>query len=491
MASVKQSSLTLKNYDGFGGKFVDSQMLGWSYDTGKPHLFDHTLMKIFSSKNDFFAMKNMIGLTGQRSVGRMEIDTNIFRWHLDDSQEKTAISLGPVDATNTAPGLNKTTFQIKLDLDFYERPDVLMGEDSRYSLAVVDKVADGLGTIYTVRIETDDPNVFFPTELLEAGKEFSKVWTSVQDEYNHEFGTQQTASSFKLESQMGAFAQAFEVTDKALRNEGRLGVDFIYTDERTGKEMKVSKFMPMWEGKMYNELYQSMDAQSVYGTKSTRPSESTGYWKKTGPGTRSQMRDSWNKPYSDYPTVDLFKDFLLDISIPRVDEGARQYSAITGTLGSMFLHDALASQAASFLTVDTHFIKEIDRSRRFLSYGAQFTHYKGPEGIEFTLLKDRMNDSLKYEKRKHPQYKNFGIDSARYTFLDFSPYKGQQNVMMLSEKDTFRHGYQIGTVGPMGPVQGGNVSIMKASYNVFVEGTRGIVIFDPTRCGEIIFDYEA
>lgn len=64
-----------------------------------------------------------------------------------------------------------------------------------------------------------------------------------------------------LESQVGAFAQKFTVTDKAWRDQGRLSVDFLYTDPRTGKEQKVTKFLQMAEAKMYDELYQSIEAQ--------------------------------------------------------------------------------------------------------------------------------------------------------------------------------------------------------------------------------------
>ena len=46
-------------------------------------------------------------------------------------------------------------------------------------------------------------------------KEFNKVWTSTQSEYNSEYGGQQYPSNFMLESQLGTFGQQFIVTDKA------------------------------------------------------------------------------------------------------------------------------------------------------------------------------------------------------------------------------------------------------------------------------------
>jgi len=116
--------------------------------------------------------------------------------------------------------------------------------------------------------------------------------------------------------------------------------------------------------------------------------------------------------------------------------------------------------------------------------------YQGPEGIEVTLLKNPMYDSPKYNKRKHPQYTNYPIDSARMTFLDFGTSGGENNVMMLKVKDTYRWGYTAGTVSPEGPIQGGQFGALIAGYEMAVEGTAGLWIKDVTRCGELIYDYE-
>lgn len=150
----------------------------------------------------------------------------------------------------------------------------------------------------------------------------------------------------------------------------------------------------------------------------------------------------------------------------------------------------LASESASFLTVDTNFTQLLTKNPRHLSFGAQFTHYQGPEGIEVTLMKNPMYDNRKYAKRMHPQYPNFPIDSMRLTFLDFGTSGADNNIMMLKTKDSYRWGYHAGTHTPMGPVQGGAVSAMIAGYDMFVEGSAGLWIKDVTRCGELVYDYE-
>jgi hypothetical protein len=490
--STATPRMIIQRYEGFGGNFVDSDYLGASYKTGAPHVFENTLAKIYSSKNRFFTGKPLLGMTGAKTGATVEIESEIFRWALQGAEYKCARVMENLESGVTAPGLNNTTFRVKLDLPFYDSPDVLMGEDPEYPVEIVSKISEGTGTIYTLRLQGDDPGRFFPPQYLEVGREFSKVWTSVSSEYNDEFGTQQYPESFKLEGQVGAFAQKLTVTDKAMRQSGRLGIEFIYPNPRTNKKERTKAFMPMAEAMMHEELHRGMEAQMWFGKKQTRPG-TNGYWKKTGSGIREILKEGHTEYYNGPLTENRLKDYLMSVLFSREDEGNRAVVAMTGTLGSIMFHDMLAAEASSFLTVDTHFIRDYNAGLRgkHLSYGAQFRHYQGPEGIEVTLVKNPMYDNRQYCKRMHPIYSEFPVDSARFTFLDFgSNSAGEANITMVKVKDTYRYGYVMGTVGPNGPVQGGQAGALKAGYDLFVEGTGGIWMKDPTRGGELIFDFE-
>jgi hypothetical protein len=487
--ATARSQFKIKQWEGFGGNFVDSQYLAASYDTAKPYVFENTLAKIFTS-SDRFTGKPLLGMTAAKGNIK-EIDNEVYRWYLQGAEEKCARVIENLEINNPTAGIGRTTFRVKLDLDYFMSPDVLMGEDPDYSLQILEgPIQDGTGYIYTVRIQTDDNTKFFPAELMQPGKEFSKVWTTVSSEFNEEFGTQQYNSSFQLESQVSAFAQKFTLTDKALRQQGRISVDFGYTDPMTGKMKKVTKFLPMAEAKMHNELYQSMEAQYTYGERSTYEGNNKRYWKKTGPGIRQILRDGHREVYSGTLTEQRLIDYLMDIFFSRVDEGDRKVTVMTGTMGSIMFHDMLAASSRAFLQIDTHWTTKLSENPRHLSYGAQFTHYQGPEGIEVTLIKNPMYDSTKYCKRMHPDYPGRPIDSWRMTFLDFGSTDGEANIQMLKVKDTYRYGYQSGTVGPMGPVQGGDVNALIAGCTWFTEGTGGVWMKDPTKGGELILDFE-
>lgn len=60
--ATTRSQFVIKKYDGFGGNFVDSQYLGAAYETGKPHVFMNTLMRIHSAGNRFFTAKPLLGM---------------------------------------------------------------------------------------------------------------------------------------------------------------------------------------------------------------------------------------------------------------------------------------------------------------------------------------------------------------------------------------------------------------------------------------------
>lgn len=208
-----QSSLIIKKWDGFGGNFIDAQYLGHSYDAQKPFIFENTLQRIYSAKNRFFTDPKV--LSEMVSATTVEIDNDIYRWTLQGADFKSARVLEVVEGS-AAPGINGTTFRIKLDLNYFASPDVIIGEDNEYPLEIVNgPIQDGTGYIYEVRIQTDSPTIYFPVSELALGKRFDKAWTSVVNEMNDEGGTQQAPASFMLESQIGMFAQKLTVISLA------------------------------------------------------------------------------------------------------------------------------------------------------------------------------------------------------------------------------------------------------------------------------------
>ena len=486
---VKQLPI-IKHYASHGGNFYDSQYLANAFDnTGKPYYFN-TMMKLFSAKSMFFSSKLLLGATGGAGASsRTEIDGYVYRWYLQGAEEKTCRSLENMEPLNLAPGLNNTTFKIKLDVDYFMQPDVLMGEDNSMMLEIVgDPIVDGsIGAIYTVRIQTDLPGMYFDPSYLEVGKQFSKVSTSIQQELNEDYGTQQYGGRFMLEGQIGSFGQKIEITDEMWRRDGMMGMEF-QSQDANGNSQKMTKFIPLAEAKMRDEQMRSIEVALMYGHKSTRQMEN-GYFKKTGSGMREQLKSSWQQYYNGALTTERLQNFLLNIFFTRKPEADRPVTFMTGTYGQLIFHKMCANEAKSFLTVDTNYINRVSTGAGGtpqLAYGAQFTRYNGTVGINVDLVHNQMNDDNRYCKIYHPAYPGVPIDSFRMTVLDFSGEGGESNVQMITAKNTFHDFVVENAWGPSGAVKG-KVSSAKMSYSVHTSGTAGLLIKDPTRAGELIF----
>jgi hypothetical protein len=269
-------------------------------------------------------------------------------------------------------------------------------------------------------------------------------------------------------------------------------MEFNYETE-SGETKTANKFLPMAEAKMHDTLMRSMEAQMVYGKKQTRAA-ADGYWIKTGAGIREILKDSWQEYYNGALTTNRLKNFLLKIFFTRKDEGDRAVTFMTGTYGSIAFHNMLSAEARSFLTVDTMFVNKVSGGAStgtpHLAYGAQFTRYNGPEGIVVDVTKNAFYDDRTYCKRSHPFYPNVPIDSFRMTVLDFGESQGQKNIQMISVKDTYINGYVAGTYTPSGPVTSGAMGSAKAGYSLHTAGTMGVILRDPSRCGELILSVD-
>lgn len=482
---MASSQLKIKHYEGFGGNFVDSDYLAAAYRTADPYMFESIFRQVYSSMNYFSDKPVLSMLLGNK----ITIDDEIYRWTLTGSEHKVLRSVEVLE-TSTTPGIGGTEFRIKLDEDWLLPGEVIMPEDNDYLLRIKDgPFPEGLGAVYVVYLAEDDPTRFLPASYLEVGKTFTKATTAVQSEMNSEFGGQQYPNSYMLESQVGFFGQSLKITDKALRQSGRIGIPFTVN----GK--KVEKFVPMAEMKMFDEFELSKEVALVYGKRMTKPGKG-GYWIKTGPGMREQMKDGNVERYSGNLTESRLKNFLLDIFFARNDRRNRKVRVMTGTMGSVMFHEMLASSASGFLQpTENNFIKPAGTgvTANDLQFGGQFTRYIGPEGIEVEVYVNPQYDSFKFCPKADSVYTDRPIDSWRMTFLDFAAPTSTSfgsNINMLEVANSYSHGYVEGTVGPNGPIQGAATTKLLGCYERWVQGSAGVMITDVTRTGELIRENE-
>lgn len=490
--------------EGLGGNSWDSKHIISTYGADKPHDIDAgmELAQIFSA-SDRYNGKSLIGMTEAKGK-KIYLSANTYKWKLANHRK---IRFSIVEKVETAlrPGQNNTTFKIVLDKDWVREPDVLIGENNKYPLEIVgEPIQRQLGYEYTVRLQDDNPDAYFPTQLLEVGKEFWKVSTSVVDEANDRFGTLQFSSVFELRGQTGNVAEKIEFTDKALRVDinRRNGKETEYwripfTDEN-GK--KYEKFMTLAESEMMNQIMEDIEWGMVYGRKSTRKGPN-GYLKRTPAGLRQQLEDANYLTHNGNLTLSKLDDWLSSIYYGRKDATPESRSVVirTGEMGAKMFDQMVKSEASTFTTVDSTYIRS-GKDFRNLSFGAVFTHYVGVNGLDVTIVLDPAFDNFDYS-HPHPLYPDKTIDSWRMEVLDFgksggkSSKMGEDNISMLCESNADYYYTTFGKHNPKTgmPINDGSNGMAggKSGYSTMIEKSYGLLIRDISRCGviELNLDY--
>ena len=485
--------------EGIGGNSWNSQHLIKTYGLDKPHNLDagREIAQIFSA-SDRFNDKPLLSATEAKGK-KTYLTSNQYTWKLKGHLPQKYRVVEFIE-TSLRPGENNSTFKAVLDKGWVKEPDVLLGEHNDYPVEVVgEPVPRGLGWEYTFRLQDDNPAAYFPVELLKEGKEFTKVSTSVVDESNALYGTLAFNSIFELRGQTGNVAEKIEFTDKALRvdlnksGSGQLQYWNIPMINDEGK--RYDKFLTMAESEMMNQIYEDIEWGLNYGRKSTRKGPN-GYLKRTGAGLRQQLEDANTLLHNGNLTLSKLDDWLTSIYYGRKDANASARKVVlqTGEMGAKMFDQMVKSEASSFLTVDSNYIRS-GKDFRHMSYGVQFTHYVGINGLDVTVMLNPHFDNPSYCPQMHPLYPDRTIDSWRMEILDFGSATEatsgipEDNISFLCEANA---DYYFTTFGKHNPKtglpinDGGNgLAGGTSGFATMIEKSYGLLIRDISRCGVV------
>jgi len=491
--------------DGLGGNTFNSTHLVRTYGVDKTHDLsaNATNMAELFSATDKYQDKPWIAMTEAKGK-KIYLSSNQYSWKLRGHQKQKARVVAVVE-TGTTHGLGKGTFDVVLDLPWYKYPDVLVGQDEDYPVEVVGEPSpySTIGWKYTLRLQTDNNNLTFPDALIQVGQEFHKNGTSIADEMNQDYGTMQFNSVFELRSQTGNVAEEVNFSDKALRVDKNSGnkvqklahwrVPFLDNKGKT-----YYNFMPMAEAEVWNGIYEDCEWGLQYGRKSTRVGPQ-GYLKRTGPGFREQQEDGNVLYHNGNLTLARLDDWISSIFTGRKDATSanRRLVLSTGEQGAIMFHNMVASDASQFFTTDSHYIRGKDF--RHMSYGLQFTHYVGKNGLDISVMIDPSKDNPDMARKTHPLYPDKTIDSYRMDIIDFG-YTGDQskagmdNISMVCEEFADYYFCSTGKWDPKSgmPINDGSPGLAGGvgGYGIKVEKSFGLMVRDITRCGAVILQYD-
>jgi hypothetical protein len=181
---------------------------------------------------------------------------------------------------------------------------------------------------------------------------------------------------------------------------------------------------------------------------------------------------------------------MSDLSYNILGMGDRKFMALSGEMGMREFDRVLRAKASGYTLIDTKFVSG---SGQNLTLGGQFTTYKGLNGIEITLKYFPLYDNPVHNRKMHP-ITGKPLESYRMTFLDVSTRDGQPNIRKVVRKDReMVMWYTGGSVAP-GAGHAKNKGTLRSNakdgYSVHFLTEQGIMVADPTTCGELICDAE-
>lgn len=491
-----------------GGKSFDSLHLAAAFKDETPYKFGIMVAKLFSSSNRF-ANKTLTSLTFGN--GNFEsIDKNIYKWSVAGDDEINFYVTEQLVGDSDKNGYGGAEFVISLDHDWLEEPDVLQCEDNRYPfLSIIGKPKKvGTSFYYTVKLQSSDPTAWIASDMLGVGRTFIKASSSIADEMNDKRGGDQYGSAMDFESQIGMYAAEFNITDKVVRRElqgKKTSKDKILTGgysfaiRKGGKTIERGAFVTSAEAALLDRVEMDREMAMTFGHASI-DYDSNGYIKRTGPGFRQLCKDGHEYIHNGNLTAQSLEDYLHGIFLNRLNAVDRDVVIDTGEGGMRMFHQILSDEANSFLTLDTHYIKDaasaIKGIRNPLSFGAQFTEFNAINGIRVRLSYNPMKDDPKYCKRKHPDNPAYTIDSFRMDIYDLgnpgSPDAPKSNMCMLMEDLTEVYTYTSGITDPrLGPISNGSKATSLQKGVTFIRETSGSLgIWDTSRIGSIVYEPE-
>ena len=208
-----------------------------------------------------------------------------------------------------------------------------------------------------------------------------------------------------------------------------------------------------------------------------------------GAGLLEQIAPS-NRTYYTTLTLDTLDSFLSDLSYNILGMGERKFMAFSGEMGLREFDRVLRDKASGYQLTDTVFVTG---SGQNLTLGGQFTTYNGLNGVSLTLKHLPLYDDPVHNRKLHP-ISGKPLESYRITIVDIGNRDGEANLRKVVRKG--REMVQWYTGGSVAPGAGFSTSVntlrsnAKDGYSVHFLSEQGLMLADPTTCGELICDAE-
>ena len=414
-----------------------------------------------------------------------------YTWDLEGSGTKNvplveARIAGSTVVAGDEPGKNFSQFELVFAENWFSDVNVIVGEkNEKYPLRVLgEPVLEGTNYVYTVMLVSGDEDLFMPLEELEAGKRFSKDFSSVEQELSNKGGLVHFTSPFKMRNAL----TMIRMEHTAAGNMIGAKVEATYK----GEDGKVyGTWMEKEEWEFDRQFQMEKNRSLVYSTSNRKPDGTyadrgkSGNVIKQGAGLRQQMESANTLSYNSF-NIDWLIDTMLQLTVGKISEGERNLVMMTGEFGSVQFHKAIEDYTQLFTPnlTDTRFFG----SGQDLGYGGQFKQFNGPQGIKLTVMTNSMYDNP--ERNKVKKQGNKGLaESYRYDIMDLGTSNGEPNIRKVCVKGAEDiMGYEPGLRDPFSPT-GAKPKIMANptdGYKTHRATVCGIMVKDPSRTATLL-----
>lgn len=455
----------------------------------EPALASEVVTRVY---NKFNGYKNALSYLTTGTGRTKGLDNIVYRWPLMGDSEK-AVPISVAQSTygdgGSTPGINFTTFRVGLPEKWFALGDVLVPDDTRYSLRVMSEPEiDGADFVYTLQLVTKDPTLYVPVALLAVGKEFSKDYNIVEHDHSRTSGETTYATPFMMENYMSTFRKMYAVSGAAQSK-----VLKISLMNPEGKEV-ANTWVKYAEWEFWAQWQDEIEKALIYGKGNVRPNGTTnmkgasGNAIYSGAGLEEQIAPA-NKRYYTTLSEQVLRDFMDDLSYNGTEDGPRDYVALCGRQFMNLFDQALKRSASNFTLVDSKFI---NGNGQELSLGAQFKTYIGLNGDKITLKECPLYNSVVRNRALHPQTGK-PAESYKATFLNFKMNgNGESNVQKVYHNGReMASTYIEGLCSPYGMKKNGTSSSPVDGYEFHVMSECGVMLKDPTDAGQLILDIDS
>lgn len=392
----------------------------------------------------------------------------------------------------------------ELELVFQEQlfadGDLLLGRHNEfYPLRVMgDPISEGSNVVYRVTLMGNAYDTGIPVEDLYSGELFSKTYAPVEDERSRKVSDVSASIPTQMQGGWSTIRQDKVFTGAADEQQIMCcTMPFSYVDENN-KVVKMTTdtwfsveewtFIQQWNKSKNDLLMWARDNRNDAGQ--YVDFGKSGNVIELHDGIMAQMERGNTTYYNTFDMKTFVREIMDIYTNGNVPMSERKIVVTTGEHGMMLVNEAIKKETSGFglpLEIDANALGVIKRTnnevnQNSLQYGAQFTKYIGPNGLEIDFVCDMsLDDPI---RNKIPGFDGHGKLSS-YAFYVFDLGSSSEPNIYKCKLEGKQYDdyirYKIGMRNPWG-LDGKIISSDEDASSMHTMISMSAYIVDPTRC---------